>query len=259
VNLTLLKLIATPALIALASLAGRRWGPAISGWIVALPLTTGPIVFFLALSHGPAFAAETATGSLTGCFSLVAFTLAYAQLALRWHWLPTLAAASLAFFVTTAALRNSLLPAVPLWLGVLAALGLSLRVLPRPPAALASTGQLPARWDIPLRMVIATAFVFVITSLAARIGPHLAGLLAPFPLFTATLAAFAQHQNGGAAAISVLRGLLLGLFSYASFMFTLSLMLVPAGIMPAFAIALLVVFAFHGAALRLLRAEFVRM
>jgi len=66
VNLTLLKLIVTPALIGLASLAGRKWGHAISGWLVALPLTTGPIVFFLAVSHGPAFAAETAAGILTG-------------------------------------------------------------------------------------------------------------------------------------------------------------------------------------------------
>jgi hypothetical protein len=51
VNLLLLKLVLTPALIALASLAGRRWGHAVSGWIVALPLTTGPIVFFLGLSR----------------------------------------------------------------------------------------------------------------------------------------------------------------------------------------------------------------
>jgi hypothetical protein len=254
VNLTLLKLIATPALIGLASLAGRRWGHAISGWIVALPLTTGPIVFFLALSHGPAFAAETAAGALTGCFSLVAFTLAYAHLALRLRWPATLAISSLAFFVATAALRNAVLPLVPLWIGVLASLLLAFRILPRPPVVTTSAGQLPALWDIPLRMAIATGFVLVITSLAASIGPHLAGLLAPFPLFTATLAAFAQHQNGGAAAVSVLRGLLLGLFSYASFMFTLSLLLLPAGVTAAFAVALLAVFAFQGLALWFLRS-----
>ncbi len=103
-------------------------------------------------------------------------------------------------------------------------------------------------------MVIATAFVLVITALAASIGPHLAGLLTPFPLFTATLAVFAQSQGGGAAAVSVLRGLLIGLFSYASCMFTLALLLGPAGMLPAFALALLVVFTFQGLALRLLRA-----
>jgi hypothetical protein len=253
VNLTLLKLILTPALIGLASLAGRKWGHAISGWIVALPLTTGPIVLFLALSHGPAFAADTAAGILTGCFSLVAFTLTYARLALRWRWLPTLVAASLAFFVMTSLLRSVHLPLVPLWLGVLAALLLAVRALPQPPEAQSSAQQLPGAWDIPLRMLIATGFVFAITSLASAVGPHLAGLLAPFPLFTATLVAFAQHQGGTAAAVSVLRGLLLGLFSFASFMFTLSLLLVPAGTLSAFVPALLVVFIFQGLALRLLR------
>ncbi|HET6845399.1 MAG TPA: hypothetical protein VFH29_01110 [Anaerolineales bacterium] len=252
-NLTLVKLVTTPILIGLASLAGRRWGHAISGWIVALPLTTGPIVLFLALSHGPAFAADTATGILTGCFSLVAFTLTYAWLALRWGWLPTLAAASLAFFVMTWLLRFAQWPPVPLWLGALVALLLGLRLFPPPPDAAVVAQELPGVWDIPLRMLIATAFVFAITSLASALGPHLAGLLAPFPLFTATLAAFAQHQAGAGAALSVLRGLLLGLFSFASFMFTLAWLLVPLGIPIAFALALLVVFIFQGVALLRLR------
>ncbi len=254
-NLTLLKLIVTPTLIGLASLAGRRWGHVISGWIVALPLTTGPIIYFAALSHGPAFAADMAAGILMGCFSLLVFALLYAHLALRWGWPATLAASSLGFFGMTALLRQAAFPLVPLWIGVLAALVLVFRMLPRPPVTSGSPGQLPALWDIPLRMVIATGFVLVITALAASIGPHLAGLLTPFPLFTATLAVFAQSQGGGSAAVSVLRGLLIGLFSYASCMFTLALLLVPAGMLPAFALALLVVFTFQSLALRLLRAR----
>jgi hypothetical protein len=85
------------------------------------------------------------------------------------------------------------------------------------------------------------------------LGPHLAGLLSPFPLFTATLAAFAQHQHGAGAVLSVLRGLLLGLFSYASFMFCLAWLLVPAGILAAFAAGILVVILFQAGSLRLLR------
>jgi hypothetical protein len=253
VNLLLLKLLLTPALIGLASLAGRKWGHAISGWIVALPLTTGPIVLFLALTHGAAFAGETAAGILAGGFSLVAFTIAYARLALRWKWVPTLAGASAAFLVMTAVLRNVQLPLLLLWIAVLFALLLSLRLLPRLPET-QTTEVLPGRWDIPLRMLIATTFVILITGVAPVLGPHLAGLLSPFPLFTATLAAFAQHQYGAPAALSVLRGLLLGLFSYASFMFTLALLLVPIGIAAAFAVAILVVIAFQSASLRLLRA-----
>jgi hypothetical protein len=253
VNLLLLKLVLTPALIALASLAGRKWGHAVSGWIVALPLTTGPIVFFLALSHGAAFAADTAAGILAGGFSLAAFVIAYGRLASRWTWLPTLAAASIAFLIMTALLRPIQLPILPLWLLVLTALYLAFRSLPPDHAPRPQFGEIPGWWDIPLRMVVATGFVVLITSVASRVGPHLAGLLAPFPFFTATMAAFAQHQYGSLAAVSVLRGLILGLFSFASFMLTLALLLIPAGPPAAFAAAILVVFVLQAASLRLLR------
>ncbi len=51
-----LKLVLTPVLIGGASLGARRWGPTVGGWIVSLPLTSGPVVLFLALDRGPAFA-----------------------------------------------------------------------------------------------------------------------------------------------------------------------------------------------------------
>ena len=252
-NILLLKLVLTPALIGLVSLAGRRWGHAISGWIVALPLTSGPIIFFLALTHGEAFAADTAAGILAGGLSLAAFTVTYGRLALRWKWPSTLAVSTAAFLLMTVALRPVHLPLVLLWVAVLAALAVSIRLLPRGLDRRGSADTLPGNWDIPLRMLIATGFVLAITALAPAVGPHLAGLLAPFPFFTAILAAFAQHQHGAAAAVDVLHGLLLGLFSFAGFMFMLALLLIPAGIPAAFAAAILVVMLFQGASLRLLR------
>jgi hypothetical protein len=250
-NLLTLKLILTPTLIGLASLAGRKWGHAVSGWIVALPLTAGPIVFFLALSHDAAFAAETAGGILMGCLSLVVFTIVYSRLALRFGWLPTLAVSSVSFFAMTALLGTARIGLVVLWPLVLLCLFIAYRLLPTARLTSSAAQELPGWWDIPLRMLIATGFVLAITWLAPLIGPHLAGLLVPFPLFTATLAAFAQHQYGGAAALSVLQGMLLGLFSYASFMFTLAMALVPAGMLAAFGMAILVVVVLQGVALRL--------
>ncbi len=240
-NTLLLKLIITPALIGTASLAGRRWGHSISGWLVALPLTTGPITFFLALTHGPAFAATAAAGTLAGGFSQAAFVLCYARLAPHWKWLPTLAASVLVFAVITAALQQLIIPLVPLCLFVFAAFTLAIRLLPRTANSAVLAESLPARWDIPLRMTIATVFVVLITGLAPAFGPRLTGLVSPFPIFTATLAAFAHHQYGLDATVNVLRGLLMGLFSFASFFFVLAIMLQPAGLFPAFTVAILVV------------------
>ena len=47
----LLKLVLVPGLIALVTMAGRRFGPRIGGWLNALPLVAGPVLFFLALFY----------------------------------------------------------------------------------------------------------------------------------------------------------------------------------------------------------------
>jgi hypothetical protein len=47
----MLKILVAPALIALASWVARRWGPSIGGWFVALPLTSGPTLWLLALDR----------------------------------------------------------------------------------------------------------------------------------------------------------------------------------------------------------------
>ena len=44
-----LKLIFVPALIGGVSLAGRKWGPAVSGWLAGFPFTSGPVALILAL------------------------------------------------------------------------------------------------------------------------------------------------------------------------------------------------------------------
>src|SRR5262245_20681763 len=100
-----LKLIVTPALIAAASLAGRRWGQAERGWLVGLPLTSGPIALFVAVERGAGFAAATAVGALAAATAEAAFCVAYAYTAKRRPWPLCLLAASAAFMLTAVALR----------------------------------------------------------------------------------------------------------------------------------------------------------
>jgi hypothetical protein len=111
-----LKLVLTPVLVGTASLAGRRWGPVVSGWFVGLPLTSGPIAFFLALNNGVAFAAATAVGTLAGAISQAAFCLAYGWLALRCGWLVTVSVSCLGFAASTAVLQRLALPMGSLFL-----------------------------------------------------------------------------------------------------------------------------------------------
>ena len=70
-----------------------------------------------------------------------------------------------------------------------------------------------------------------------------------YPLYTAVLAGFAHRSDGPAAAIRVLRGLLLGLFAFVTFFFTLTVLLTRTSIVVAFAVALTCALAIHGASL----------
>src|ERR1700682_6369024 len=100
-----LKLILTPLLLGGVTLAGRRWGPTVSGWLVGLPLTSGPVALFLALEQGTTFAAQAAQSTLLGLVSLAVFCLAYSWLALRGGWGRSLLGSGAAYLVVTLALH----------------------------------------------------------------------------------------------------------------------------------------------------------
>jgi hypothetical protein len=233
------KIVVTPLLIGGASLAGRRWGHRVGGWLVGLPLTSGPVAFFLATDHGTGFAAQAAIGMLAGTISQVAFALAYHAAACR-RWSLPLAIGTVAFAATTVGLSYLHWPALPTFALVLATLvaGYGLTRAARRQTETTVPAAHPPRWDIPVRMVVATAVVLAVTALAPILGAHLAGLLSPFPVFGAVLAVFTHHTHGPAAATAVLDGLITGLAAPAVFFLALALVLPPLGFV-AFAIATL--------------------
>jgi len=260
-----LKLVLTPTLIGAASLAGRRWGPVVSGWLVGFPFTSAPIALFLALNQGATFASAAAAGTMAGALSQAAFCLAYGWLAARERWPIALGAACVAFAISTATLRTLAVPLTALCALVVAGLVVALRVMPArevdgsgrhaaPGAvALGATREPAPRWDLAARMVVATGFVLLLTGAAPALGPRLTGLLAPFPLYGAVLAVFAHRLHGPGAAIAVLHGLLAGLFAFAGFFFVLAALIEGAGIAPAFAAALALTLAVQAGALWALR------
>ena len=65
-NVLLLKVLLVPSLIALVTLAGRRWGQRLAGWLGGFPIVAGPVLLVLAIENGNAFAAEAAFAALVG-------------------------------------------------------------------------------------------------------------------------------------------------------------------------------------------------
>lgn len=235
------KLIVTPAVVVLSTLAGRRFGRIASGWIVGLPLTSGPIAAFFAVEQGRRFAAGAGVGSLGGAIAEVAFCAAYAATARRAGWRRSALLASCAFAVTAAVLR--LLAPGPETADVLvlsaaavAALLAGLRLVPHV-EPLGEAEVLPSRYDLPFRAVTATVFLLALTAVATALGPQLAGLVAVYPLYSVVLASFAHAHGGRAEAVQVLRGLIVGLYSFVCFYTVLPLLLMRTGIAASFAVA----------------------
>ncbi|HXF71684.1 MAG TPA: hypothetical protein VNO79_03625 [Actinomycetota bacterium] len=222
------KIVVTPLLIGAASLAGRRWGHHVGGWLVGLPTTTGLAAFFLAADHGTGFAGDAAVGMLAGTSSQAAFAVAYRAFVRR-GWPPSFAAGCAAFTASTVGLARLPWSAWPTFALVVATLAAGyVATRPRDRSTEGVAADLP-RWDIPVRMGLATAVVLTITGLAPIIGAHLAGLLAPFPVFGSILAVFTHRTHGPRSATAVLHGFVVGLGASAVFFLVLALTVRPLG------------------------------
>jgi hypothetical protein len=248
-----LKLVITPVLILMASLASRRWGEAVGGWLIGLPLTSAPVAFFLAVEQGTGFAEQAAAGSLIGTAAQACFCVGYARTGERFGWPTAFALGALSFAAGATVLQILRLPLTLLALIAIGTLVLSARLIPLAPVQ--RRPVVVPRWDIPARMAVATAIVVTLTAFAAALGPRLSGVLATFPVFAAVLAVFAHRIQGAFAARQVLWGLLIGLFGFIGFFLVIGMTINTFGIAFAFITATLAALTIQGCSLWLVKGR----
>ena len=232
-----LRLILVPALIAVVTLATRRWGPTVGGLLMALPVVAGPTLAFYAVDQGNRFAAEAAEATLLGLVAVAGFCISYARAARRWKWPFSLVIGWSVFGVVSSLLSGARFHVLVNLTLALLALVLARRIIDAsgtPPSAVARP-----KWDLPLRMLTAAMLVFVLTSLAERLGPAVSGVLTPFPVVTAIFAAFTHAQAGPVAVARFLRGFIPGLCTFAIFCVVLSAGLRMFSLPVAFSLALI--------------------
>jgi hypothetical protein len=233
--LFLLKIAVPPILVALMSLAARRWGPTIGGLLMGLPWMTGPVLFFLGIDKGGEFAVAACAGILLGVLCISAFMLAYAGVSLVAAWPFCLAAATVAFWAVGGIVHSEPIPLVPAAAAALASLVATYYLLPHPRAP-AAPAPLP-RWDIPARMLTTIVLVAVIMLSADRLGPQLSGLVSTYPVILIVVGCFTHHQWGVDALWRVLRGLTVSLTNFIAFFLVVGLTLPAVGLVPAFVLA----------------------
>jgi hypothetical protein len=211
------KLLLSPILIGLASLAGRRWGAHIAGLMGGLPLVGGPIVLALWLSHGQAYATEVSLAAPVGVWASMTYLLTLGFISARWPWYFAIPFAWVCYFlvallIDAAGLSQSLamgiaiLPA--LWFG-------AIRVLPKP-AAIPASMALP-RIELFARMIAAALLVWTLATISSFLGTHLTGVLAGAPVAATVIPAFTMANSGRDALLITLRGFLSGMMGFAAF------------------------------------------
>lgn len=232
----LLRLALVPAAVWLASLAARRWGHRVSGYLGGMPLIGGPITFFLALDHGNAFAARSATLTLAAICGQAAHLLTFTYVGRVARWPAALAAGWSAFVLSSLVVAWADPPP-------LVALGVALgslflgRVLLPKESAVASRPSVPPI-EMRMRLVAALALAALILWSAARFGPVVSGLLLSLPVTGSIMPPFTLSLYGPDAVARLARGFLVGLTGFTAFFFVLAMTLVAWGTGPSFAAAI---------------------
>lgn len=245
----LLKLALVPLVVWLASIAGRRWGHAATGWISGLPLIAGPISVFLALDQGVQFAADSAAATLqvTAAGALHCFVFAHASR--RFGWLASLLFGWASFVAAAAVLGAVPLPPLAGAGITVVGLGLMLAKLPRVrreigPVAIPNS-------ELVVRVAAALAIAAAVTLGATFLGPHLSGILLAFPITGSVLPAFALALHGSDATVRLLAGFLSGLFAFAAFHLVVATALPALGVLAGFPVAFAAGLAAAGVVMRI--------
>lgn len=224
VTLLAAKILLAPLCVVAVSLAGRRWGVAVAGVLGGLPVVAGPILLVETQLHGRDFGADAAAGTLLGLAALTAFVVVYGRRATAAGPLVSVLCGWTAFLVAVALLSPIEPPPELSLILVGTGFALGLKLLPPAPKR-ALPPAAPPWWDLPGRALAALTLVLALTAASGALGPHLSGLLAPFPIITSVLAAF-THAHGGVAQVDLLlRNFLVGFYGFAAFCFVLAIAL----------------------------------
>lgn len=230
--LFLFKIILTPVLVALVSIAARRWGPTVAALLIGFPWMTGPVLLFLGLEYGDTYIVRTATGVLIGAVSIGFALLVFANVVKRASWPWALLSVFAAYGFAGYMLNNL---QIPLWFAALLAVaslvGASF-LMPRPDVSIVPP-QLPW-WDIPMRMIATALLVTIIIVSADFLPPELVGVVSSYPVIVTVVGAFTHARWGWQPAVKLIRGVSLSLLSFVAFFLTLGATIEHIGLIRAF-------------------------
>ena len=210
--LLLLRIGAAPVLILAGSLAQQRFGHAIGGRLVGLPLTSLPLLALFAAAHGATYAASAATATLAGVVGQSAWALSYALAARRHGPVRSAAVATAAFGAVCLLLYGADLSLIPAAVLATVSVAGALAVWPATSASPHPGGE-ASRGELYGRMAAGSAFTVAVTGASGSLQPQAAGLFGSYPVLTVVLAVVTRRRGGVGAATVFLEGVVAGTLS----------------------------------------------
>jgi hypothetical protein len=235
-----IKILLMPSAIAGVTMAGRKWGNVVGGILGSFPWVAGPIILFIALEQGTAFAVQTIPGIMVGIIGWLAFCVVYLLAGQYFNAFWTVLIGYLVYILVGILLQEIVsLVHVNVWYVItLFAAFLTVRYLPRVKERRVSK-VINLKYEIPFRMAMITAFVIGITYFATILGPTWSGILTPFPIMSAVLAIFTHLTQGIHQVRMVILGLFTGTLGFTTFLFSQAYLMPALGIIPGFILGIL--------------------
>lgn len=229
-----------PLVIGGVTAISKKWGNQIGGMLASLPWVAGPIILFFYLEQGVDFTVNSIEGVMIGMFGTYAFTFMYIFSSIKNKWYISLLLSYLCFIGVVLILKNleGKLSLNTWFLLILITNIIGFRLFPNYKSKEIHEKKL--KNDLVLRMIVITFFVILITYLAKILGPYWSGILTPFPIVTAILAAFTHYTQGAYGTSIILRGMLTGFIGFATFLFLQAKLLPHFPIAISFAIGLVI-------------------
>jgi hypothetical protein len=232
-----LRIALAPLLVGGSTLAAKKWGASVGGWLLGLPLLSGPISMIMLAERGSDFAQSAARGTLFGLAAAAAFCAAYAAASRRLSWWGSLLVGYGAFATAAGLFSLMHLSLGGTLLVVTAVLGVLVLATGRPGEA--RPAPEPPKWDMPVRMAITSLLVVTVSLAAGYLGAAAAGMLAPLPVLGAIMAAFTHRRCGAGAARRLLHGAVVGTWGAVAFFTVVVLLLGSGSPVAVYAVALL--------------------
>lgn len=203
-SILLLRLLLTPSLVVLVSYIQKRWGHAIGGRVIGLPLSTAPFLILIYLMDGAEQTAHAAHGVVAGQIAVVSYCFVFSFFSWRKSW----PIALLTGWLIAGLADFTLVQLSSTWLAgatVVLVSAIAVKFWPRPLTD-DRVVRIPQWWETPMKAIVAGTLVASLTWAKDIIGVQAAGVLASMPVILSVLAPTTVRTYGPSAVSELLLG-----------------------------------------------------